>query len=337
MARDPYQFVKETGRDKYLKSAQKELLNLIDPETNELKRDLARYVNCVVCGGKEHNTAFYKEGFRFVTCCDCGMLFVNPQLDDSKLIKSYTEDESHSKWVDVLLSPAQLKYDSETRFGEALRRLEKRYAKNKRGKILDVGCSIGLFLKLAKDRGWDPLGMEINPKAVKYAREHFKLPVDEKLLHEVNYKKESFQIISLWGVLEHLAHPDKILDEIHPLMSKDGTLVLLVPNGHSLATRIMHAQAATFGGRNHLWYFSPETITKLLKRKGFKVTSIYTQLTQFEEIMHFLKYQNPYIPEKPFKSQEFKFSPKIRKEIESYTLKNNLGYKLIVFASKIGA
>src|SRR3989338_1865979 len=102
MAKDPYQFVKATGRDKYWRSQEQELLDLIDPETNELKKELSRYVRCVVCGSGEHNLAFRKEGFRFVKCCECGLLFVNPQLDESKLIESYSEDESHEKWVDVL-------------------------------------------------------------------------------------------------------------------------------------------------------------------------------------------------------------------------------------------
>lgn len=334
MARDPYQFVKETGRDKYWRSQQKELLDLIDPESGELKREISRFVKCVVCGSSKHNLAFRKEGFRFVKCCGCGLLFVNPQIDESKLIASYEEDESHEKWVDVLLTPAQQAYDTEHRFGEALKRLERKYRRKKRGRVLDIGCSIGLFLKLARDRGWEPYGLEINKKALKYAREVFDLPVEAKLLDELDYPENYFQIISLWGVLEHTTNPDEILEQVFPLLNPEGTLVILVPNGHSLATRIMHEYSPTFGGRNHLWYFTPETLTRLLKRKGYRVTGTYTQLSQFEEILHFLRYNDPYIPGRKIRYEEFEIPRSLRTCIEKYMEKNHLGYKLVVFASK---
>ncbi len=336
MAKDPYAFVKATGRDKYFKTQEEELSELVDTETRELKAELAKPVDCVVCGSKDHNLVFKKQGFRFVKCCDCGLLFVSPQLDDSKLIHSYKENESQNQWVDVLLSKKQLEYDAKHRFGEAVRRLEKRYPRTQRGTALDVGCSIGLFLHLMKKCGWKTRGMEINQKAANHAREAFGLMVDELLLHEADYKKESFQIISLWGVLEHTSRPDEILKSIHPLLEKKGTLALLVPNGHSLATRVMRGTAATFGGRNHLWYFSPETLTRLLERCGFKVVDLYTQLEQINELELFLQYNDPYLPGKKVGREEFKLKPALAKALSKFILANNLGYKLIVFAEKRG-
>ncbi len=337
MANDPYAFVKETGRDRYFKTQDDELTDLVDPSTGELKENLARHIDCVVCGSSKHNLVFKKQGFRFVKCCTCGLLFVNPQLDESQLIHSYKENDSQNQWVDVLLSKAQLEYDSEHRFGEAVRRLEKIYPASKRGRVLDVGCSIGLFLDCMQKKGWQAHGMEINAKAVRHARETFGLTVDEKLLHEVDYKKESFQIISLWGVLEHTSHPDEILRSVHPLLAPGGTLVLLVPNGHSLATRIMRGTAATFGGRNHLWYFSPDTLGRLLDKTGFTLTEKYTQLDQMRELTLYLQGNNPYLPDKPVAHEEFKIEPELTKTLSKYILDNDLGYKLIVFATKKSA
>lgn len=334
MAKDPYAFVRATGRDRYFKTQEDELSELVDPLTRELKEELAKPVDCVVCGGKEHNLVFKKQGFRFVKCCECGLLFVSPQLDESKLIHSYKENESQNQWVDVLLSKKQLDYDAKHRFGEAVRRLEKRYPRAKRRTALDVGCSIGLFLHLMKQKGWQTRGMEINRKAADHARERFGLTVDELLLHEADYKKESFQVISLWGVLEHTSHPDEILRSIHPLLEKKGTLAMLVPNGHSLATRIMRGTAATFGGRNHLWYFSPDTITRLLEKCGFKVVDLYTQLEQINELTLFLQGNDPYLPGKRVKREEFTLKPSLQKALSKYILDNDLGYKLIVFAEK---
>ncbi|MCM8775253.1 MAG: class I SAM-dependent methyltransferase [Candidatus Omnitrophica bacterium] len=333
MAKDPYKFVRATGRDKYWRTQDQELADLTATDTGLLKEELGHHVACVVCKSKRHNLAFVKQGFAFVKCCDCGLVFVNPQLDESRLLSSYAHDASHDQWVDVLLTPAQQAYDAKHRFGEAIRRLEKMYPRKKRGRVLDVGCSIGLFLKLMRDRGWEPLGLEINPKAVQYAREHFGLAVDEKLLHEVNYPDRYFQIISLWGVLEHTKNPDEILLQARRLLDPRGRLVILVPNGHSLATRIMHEHSPTFGGRNHLWYFTPSTLTRLLKRTGYQVQSVYTQLSQFDELLHFMRYNDPYLAQKKVSSEEFNVSQSLRRAIERFMIQNHLGYKLIVFAS----
>jgi 2-polyprenyl-3-methyl-5-hydroxy-6-metoxy-1,4-benzoquinol methylase len=190
---------------------------------------------------------------------------------------------------------------------------------------------------LVREKGWEPYGLEINPKALEHARKVSGLTVDAKLLHEVNYPEGHFQIISLWGVLEHTANPDEILEQVHPLLDPKGTLVILVPNGHSLATRIMHEHSPTFGGRNHLWYFSPKTLTQLLNRKGYRVNTICTQLNQFEEVAHFLRYNNPYLPDKKVNYEELQFSPSLRKKIETFVQSNHLGYKLVAFASKTGS
>jgi len=334
MAKDPHQFVKETGRDKQQNQQEKELQALLDSETGEIRSDLTAPVACAVCESKRHNLSFKKQGFRFVKCCDCGLIYVNPQLQESLLIDSYEHGQSNDIWVDVLLSQRQIEYDTHQRFGEAIRRLEKRYPKKKRGKVMDIGCSIGLFLKLMADRGWQPYGLEINEKASKHATEVYKVPVEPKLLHEVDYPENYFQIMSLWGVLEHVSNPAKVLGDIHPLLHPDGTLVILVPNVNSLATRIMHEVSPTFGGRNHLWYFSPETIAQLLDRKGFKVDQIYTQLPQFEELLHFVRFNNPYRAGEKVNKEEFNIQKSLQSKIEKYLLKNNMGYKLIVFASK---
>jgi len=335
MANDPYQFVKDTGRDKYWQTREKERdqLGLLDPDTGELKKELSQYVKCVVCQSDEQNFAFMKEGFRIVKCCKCGLLFVNPRPDESRIVASYNEEESRTVWLDVLLTEAQQSYDAEHRFGEGVRRLEKLYPKSERGRVLDIGCSIGLFLKLMRERGWDPHGMEVNQKARQNATEVYGIPVDAKLLHEVDYPKEYFQVVSMWGVLEHTANPDEILDQIYPMLDSNGTLVILVPNGHSLATRIMHEHSPTFG-KDHLWYFTPDTITTLLERKGYEVAQLYTQLSQIDELTHFLRYNNPYLPGKEVAFEEFSISDSLQRELEEFIEKNHLGYKLIVLAQK---
>ena len=289
-------------------------------------------MRCVVCDSDRHNVSFLKDGFRFVKCCACGLLFVNPQLSQEHVLEDYKGKESLNQWVDVLLSPKQIAYDREKKYRPALMHLDGIYPK--KGKILDVGCSTGLFLNTAREYGWEPYGLEINRKSLQYARDTYGLTVHDKLLHETPFAEGSFQIVSLWGVLEHLSSPREVLGHCRRLMAEVGMLLIFVPNGHSLATRIMHAKSPTFGGRNHLWYFTPQTLGRLLDSEGFEPQHHYTQLPQIEELLHYLRYNDPYLPGLPVQAEEFQIPMDLLEKLQDYILKNHLGYKLVMFARK---
>jgi 2-polyprenyl-3-methyl-5-hydroxy-6-metoxy-1,4-benzoquinol methylase len=330
--KDVYAFVKDTGRDKYWKTQENELAKLIDPATGLIDQRYTQPVPCVVCGSDRYNVSFVKEGFQFVKCCECNLLYVNPQLSEQHVLEDYKDKQSLNEWVDVLLSEKQQQYDRQKKYRPALEVLSKQYPQ--KGKILDVGCSIGLFLDEARSLGWQPYGLEINRKALRYARETLGLEVHDKLIHETPFKPETFQIISLWGVLEHLSHPRDVLGHCHELLAPGGTLLIFVPNGHSLVTRIMHAKSPTFGGRNHLWYFTPQTLGRLLSEEGFEPGHTYTQLPQIEELLHFLRYNDPYLPGLPVQKEEFQLSSETLNQLQKFILDNHLGYKLVMFARK---
>jgi len=325
-----YSFVKKTGRDKHWDVLAKELAQILDKNGTIPSRYL-REVSCVVCESPSYLPAFKKEGFQFVKCTGCGLLYVNPQLDPAQLIDHYRSGLSSDSWVEVLMSEEEQRWSRENKFGRVIKDLNTLFPP--RGKILDIGCSIGLFLKMAKDEGWQPFGLEINTKAVAYAKEHFGLEIEGKLLHEVDYPDKCFTVISMWGVLEHLAEPRSVLAHVYRLLDDNGVFVVFVPNGHSLSTRIMHEHSSTFSGRNHLWYFTPHTLTRFLESQGFEVFDYYTLLSQLEEITHFLRYQDPYLS-KGDKADEFELPHGLEHTIEDFILTHHLGYKLVAYARK---
>jgi SAM-dependent methyltransferase len=326
-----YDFVKDTGRDKYWRLKEKEKKIMLDPKTGRLRKDLERYVKCPVCKVDDTSFAFEKDGFTYVKCLKCGMLYINPQLDDAKIIAHYRSLPSQDYWVDVLQSPRQLEYDTK-KFQGALEELSL-FASP--GKLLDIGCSLGIFLDLARKDGWDVTGIELNKKARKVAREKYKLDILDKPIQELGLKAESFDVITLWEVLEHLTAPNEILKQSVRLLKPGGMLVILVPNCDSLAVRIMQDKAATFGW-GHLWYFSPASLTTMLESHKLQVFKISTELGEMDTLTNYLQFDDPYMGKNVKRRYDspYLLHDVLKQKLADLICEHNLGYKLRVYAKK---
>ena len=323
-------FAATTGRHKYWELVEKELAPLQD-EQGMLKKELHRPVDCAVCRVDHAEKVFVKEGFTFVRCKQCGLVYVNPQCATEKLIESYEMNASLDYWVDVLLSQGEQEYDVD-KFTAACQTLEELTPGRR---VLDVGCSIALFLKIAKARGWDTLGLELNRKAVKHAVEVYGLDVRPQLLHEAALAPESFDAVTLWEVLEHVSDPRDVLAQCSAVLKPSGILAILVPNRDALSARIMRQACSCFGGRNHLWYFDIRTLSALLEQTGLEVVKTDTHLSQAEEILTYLNYKNPYYDERT--ADDFDMDKELKAKFEQFIFDNLLGYKLLVYARKIRA
>lgn len=330
MVRETYDFVKATKRDLYWKARKEEIIFLIDSATGAIKKEYQDWVRCPICSGEEESL-FSKEGFHFVRCLGCGLIFTNPQVKEEMLRKTYDGARSLDIWVDVLLTEESRKYD----YGKYNRRLEKFEELVGTGRVLDIGCSIGHFLKLARDRGWQGVGLEMNAKAVKYATEELRVTVIPKLLKEANLPERSFDVVTLWGVIEHLKDPVDVLKDTHRILKDDGVLFIFCPNVESLVCRILRQHVSTFDGRNHLWYFAETTLRKLLDKTCFTIIEAETEQPELDTILNFLNYDDPYLKHEKTNNQlKDMLSESAKASLEEYIFTHNLGYKIGVYARK---
>ncbi len=326
-----YDFVKETGRDTYWELMEKEKSMMLDRRTGKLKKSLERHVKCPVCRLDDTSFAFEKDGFTYVKCLECGMLYINPQLDEDKIRAQYRSLPSQNYWIEVLQTERQLKYDTKKFRGA----LEDMMMFAEPGKLLDIGCNLGIFLDLARKKGWDAHGVELNEKARAVAEKKFGLDIYGKPLEELDLEPESFDVITLWEVLEHLTNPRDILEQAHRLLKPNGMIVILVPNCDSLAIRMMHGKTAAFGW-GHLWYFTPASLETLLNQYGFKVFKVGTELGEIDTITNHLQFDDPYIGnnvKRRYKSPYIQ-PEAIKKKLAQFICENNLGYKLRMYAKK---
>ncbi|MDD5450331.1 MAG: class I SAM-dependent methyltransferase [Desulfovibrionales bacterium] len=324
----------DKDRQEFLRIKHEEAQRFIDPDTGKIHAHMVERINCPVCDVDDSVWVFDKAGFDFVRCRHCGLLYVNPQLTAEIQDSIYKQSKTADHWIKVQKKTKEQTWNAEKKYLPALEELRRIYPQG--GKLLDVGCSIGQFLSLARDAGWDVMGVELNADAAAIARRDYSLTIHEKKLEEAGFAGGEFDVVTLWGVLEHLTDPNGMLQTIRRVLKNDGLVLFFVPNGHSLIIRMTREHNSTVSGRAHLWYFTPETMDKILRKSGFKKVVEFSVLPQLHEIEHFLQYNTLYREPDVECAEEFTIPTEVREALERYMDKNKLGYKLITIGRKIG-
>jgi SAM-dependent methyltransferase len=234
--------------------------------------------DCILCGARETRLAFTgkdrlavtAEPFSIVQCQRCGLLFLNPRPSPEEMGRYYP----YSQYKDEFTPAIEDEPSVVTRFNRRyhMERLCRAVEQVKRqGQLLDVGCATGNFLEGMRRRGnWRVCGVEVNEEAVRYARERFGLEVFQGELGAAGYPERSFDVVTLWNVLEHLYSPLDTLSEIRRLLKEDGVLVLSVPNADSLDARIFGDCWIGLDPPRHLYDLTGHTLSQLLGKAGLE-------------------------------------------------------------------
>ena len=148
-------------------------------------------------------------------------------------------------------------------------RFVEKHSPNK-GKLLDVGCATGNFMKVAHDNGWQVQGIEPIEKAAKIAREYYRLEVITSSLDVAPLEDDSFDVIIMWDVLEHLPNPKKILYRCHDLLRSEGLLVFSIPNLKSFDRYLFGENWIGWDAPRHFNLFTDDTLDQLLATTGFE-------------------------------------------------------------------
>jgi SAM-dependent methyltransferase len=287
------QFMESTGRDKVNKLLKEMNRPWVD-ETGALRPEAVTEQPCPVCSSAADRVAFVKDAFPHKVCAECGMMYVSPILRPNASEVTFRGSESTDKWVDVLLNENQRRFDR-PKFEQGLDLLA-RFARPDQRRVLDIGCGVGHFLELARDRGWEGTGIELNAKAVANCR-RLGLDVREELLGADTFPAASFDAVTMWDVLEHVPYPARIIEHIRSVLRPDGLLVVRVPNGMALAARVLQEKCNMFAGFTHINLFSPPTLERFMADQGFAKLFRNTCNPEFNVLNNYLNYDDPYLGE----------------------------------------
>lgn len=136
--------------------------------------------------------------------------------------------------------------------------------------LLDIGCGTGEFLKIAQQNNWTVFGIEPNKKARSIANKKTNNSVSD--IEELsNFKPQSFDVITLWHVLEHLPRLEEHISLLKSLLKSNGTLIIAVPNYKSYDAKYYKEFWAAYDAPRHFWHFSQTSISKLFEKENMYI------------------------------------------------------------------
>jgi len=144
---------------------------------------------------------------------------------------------------------------------------------HQQGKILDIGCATGQFLHYMGNRGWDVAGIEPDEKTRERAIAEFDLKVFPEEQLNV-FEKSSFDVISMWHVLEHVSDLNQRVAQLKQLLKPGGTLVIALPNCNAYDARKYGPFWAGYDVPRHLYHFTQADVDLLFGKYGFKIVRI---------------------------------------------------------------
>lgn len=236
---------------------------------------------CPVCGDLHFNhamtcTDFYATGetFDIVRCATCGFTFTQGVPVESEIGRYYdspdyiSHSDTHKGFVNTL-------YHRVRRYmlGRKARIVENE-STLQNGRLLDIGCGTGYFPAMMQQLGWDVNAIEKNASARTFAKERFGIEALSETQLSV-LPNQSFDVITLWHVMEHLEHLHATWDTLYRLLAPNGVLVVAVPNCASYDAERYGEFWAAYDVPRHLWHFTPKSIRLLAAEHQFELSNAY--------------------------------------------------------------
>lgn len=220
---------------------------------------------CPICGAATHSFTRI-DGFEYLRCSSCLHTFVFPVPTAAELARYYNKF--------YVVEPANYAIGVHERAGKLLDAIE---AVRPKGRLLEVGCSWGLFLDAARTRGWDVSGVELSQVAGSSARQKLGLDVFSGRFEESPFTTEaSFDAFCAWHVIEHVENPSMFLELAAKVLRPGGVVAVRTPNIVSVPARVNDVRWEWFGAPVHLSLFSPRSLSEAVERAGFEMLEVRT-------------------------------------------------------------
>lgn len=249
----------------------------IDPKLMLLER-------CPLCHGEARKKLYELERYGVYQCSGCGLRYIDPCLSPEGMQYYYSSEEkllelnpfhqSYYEYGDPMAASKTVKD-----FERTLERLEKDIPQESRT-IFDVGCGNGLFLAVAKRRGWTVAGCDSSESNVAQAKAKFGLDIYRASFDAFDPTGKKYTVIAFWDVLEHLVEPHAVLEKAISMLGPQGRIVIGGPNDKSFLRVMASVLYKMTGGRiqgplskayllEHTTYYTIETLQKLFGSHGF--------------------------------------------------------------------
>jgi 2-polyprenyl-3-methyl-5-hydroxy-6-metoxy-1,4-benzoquinol methylase len=240
------------------------------------KATLAQPTPCNLCG-VDDATLLYAAGVAqinpIVRCNRCNLMYASPRAKapDHVEIEAWEDDPS----FDMAQRRPQ-RYEKERLqvrdYASTRRLLAELYPQ--RGRLLELGSSMGFLLQSFHKDGWDVLGVDPNRYACRHAREKLGLPAIASTLEEADIPDASFDVVVMLHVIEHVPDPLATLREINRVLKPGGHLILETPRYDTWLFRLLGRRERSLSCDGHIYFFTTDTLQKTYERAGFSLVQL---------------------------------------------------------------
>ena len=237
-----------------------------------------RSQNCPMCGSnrarKLSSGAFQGREWRLARCRICGLHYTDPvpTVDE---IKAFYAGDYHAGLL--------VEGGAEAVFGSKYRRYADALGRHLHsGRVVDVGCSTGLLVRILCNRGYEAEGVELNSRSAEWGRDHYGVTIHTLPLELCSYRPESLLALLFTDVLEHTQHPRDFLHAASRLLVPGGIALVTFPDIRSLESRYYYALSRLLRRDwlwrcchipKHTWEFTRTTAEACFASAGFEVLS----------------------------------------------------------------
>jgi len=247
---------------------------------------------CDVCGSTVDRFVHRQSnGWEIRECGKCHLVQILPKPLRSDVAQLYEHDWEHfSPYVSQ--TSAHREY-----FKKLLRHIIRATDGETHGRrLLDVGCATGLLLEEAKSIGMTAVGIDISTDAVFHCRSKGLAAINTTLLEFSKEKIPAFDVITACEVIEHEYDPIMMIKSAFSLLKPSGLFVVTTPNFNTIYRSLFGSRWVGYQHPEHLWFYTPETISDALSRAGFNTITVRSDFSRNYELSYAFRRLGEYFP-----------------------------------------
>ncbi len=258
---------------------------------------------CPLCDSNDFKIIYTERGhIGVVKCKVCNMIYANPKVIGSEL-NYHGEANLYFEEARLIFS-GKKPHHRDPNYEFELAEIKNQKSN---GKFLDIGTNMGFFLRKARGCGFEVEGVEPSPSLSKIATEQFNLKIHNSYFEAANFSPKSFDIITMIDVFEHVTNPVELLKTAQNVLKDDGIVCIKVPNGNYNLLKLKlakmfgrEAHHDIFNSYEHVGHYTPETMSKILEKCGFKIRKMILPIPIHPPVWanlvgHYYQYPSPFI------------------------------------------